>query len=180
VAFIRTYMTAGDPRPRFLKPRSRAKAAKAAQVSLLLQQLRGRQGPRRLGGRMRRLALEQGDPFRLRMPKFLRKLQPGKLLAKAAPILSFVPGVGTIAAGALAAADAFKGATAPASTLTGPGAPSQDYHDQVPTVSGVTVTPETSGMVYREDDDAGVDDEIDDDQASTDEDLLNQLLELLQ
>lgn len=49
-----------------------------------------------------RFLMDQGDPFSLRIPKKLRKWQPGKSLKKlaqiVAPVASFIPGVGGILA----------------------------------------------------------------------------------
>lgn len=49
-------------------------------------------------GDMRAL-MAAGDPFRFRLPKFIRKFQPGKFIKKAIPMAaSFIPGVGGLVA----------------------------------------------------------------------------------
>jgi hypothetical protein len=161
--------------------------------------MRRMRGPGGLGGRQRALAAGAGDPFRFRLPKLshLFKVPKGiRNLAKAAlPIVgsAILPGLGTVV-GSLAAGAAEHLSNASSyktSSLTGPGAPSQDYPDQepqappptrfvdqgagpgVPVIEGTEVTSDDS-LTDTTDDSGGLtDDEIQQlqDAGATDDDI---------
>ena len=204
MAFIRHHMHRGQPVAlpfgvRFRKPR----ASKQARAAFLLAALQQSRRPLK-GGRMRALSAA-GDPFRFRLPKVLRKLTLGKVLKVAAPVVGTViaPGIGTALG---AAASKYLPSVAAAvqkfgpqltdlagqlgSTLTGPGAPGQDYHDQVPggaaatmpmpvyTTPTVEVTPEDTDQGEAFDVEPGQD--LDQDQENEQQLQLEQLLALFQ
>src|SRR5207245_4167401 len=120
MAFIRVYSAQGDPRFHF----STMRAGRLVHAKML-SAMRARKGSARrrrivygagdhvythaqrrydlLAGDpfQRAMRMPAGDPFRFRMPKFLKKLSLKKIVggveslaAKAAPFLGFIPGVG--------------------------------------------------------------------------------------
>jgi hypothetical protein len=191
MAFIRSYTAQGDPRAR----RTTMRAGRLYHSKLLSARTRRGSVRRATGGlgahiaRLQQLAQHAravhaaGDPFHLRMPKFVRKLSlkkiasaAGKLGKFALPILGTALGgpLGTVA-GALAQGMG-GGGSAPAPELslqpapTGPPAQVSSGYQ----VSGTVVTPDSSGQVYNvfqrrrqvaEDEESyDDDDEIDDDE----------------
>lgn len=140
MAFIRSYSAQGDPRSH----RTTMRAGRLIH-SKILSAVRGRRPSR---SRRRAQLAAGGDPFRLRLPKFVRKLTlkkvagaVGKVAGFAAPFLT--GGLSTVASLASnLAPHSQELVTQPEPT----GPPSQVSRGY--TVSGTEVTPDTSGQVY--------------------------------
>jgi hypothetical protein len=143
MAFIRSYRFQGDPlqlstlragslatrNPKLVQLASRAARVQALKTAARWQPLAAPGIAAAFARRGRTLTAYQGDPFKIgkflkrvvRPPKFIRKMQPGKLLAKALPVAaSFIPGVGGMVAQAAAGL-----LPQPASTM--PPAPAEAY-----------------------------------------------------
>lgn len=80
MAFIRSYSAQGDPRGR----RTTMRAGRLYHTKLV-SLMRARRG----NARRRMLALHAGDPFSLRMPKFIRKLSLKKIGSALKPLAQF-------------------------------------------------------------------------------------------
>lgn len=96
MAFTRQYAAQGDPfRMRTMR------AGKLGHVRTPLHMLRP--GSRASLARMRRLTGVAGDPFKFRLPKFVRKLTVGKIAKFALPLVATAIGgpIGGLAAGLL-------------------------------------------------------------------------------
>lgn len=182
MAFIRAYTAQGDPRRHFSFMRAgqlfrRGAVVRGARLQRVkgLSRIRGRRGT---AARRRALLAAGGDPFSLRMPKFLRKLSLQKVIkgvGKLANIVSpIVPGASALAS------VASELTTQPAPT----GPPSMAARSSSGyMVEGTEVTPETSGQVYNvfarrrqvaeeQDEDTGEDEDVadvGDEDESTDE-----------
>jgi len=149
MAFIRSYQAQGDPRAR----RTTLRAGRLYHSKLLSVRTRGfggRTGRVNWGGRaFARLPHAGGDPFSLRMPKWVRKLQPGKALMKLAPLAGGLVGgpVGAALGSALAGSLAGGNVAPEMAMQPAPSGPPAQVAMQYQ-VGGTEVTPATSGQVY--------------------------------
>jgi len=141
MAFIRAYGAQGDPRTFRSTLRSgQLLRGERLQRMKILSARRGRRGT----AARRRLTLAAGDPFRLRMPKFIRKLSLQSVIkgvSKLGKIASVLPGVGAVAGAISNVADELT--TQPVATGTVGQVAMRGY-----TVPGIEVTPENQGQVY--------------------------------
>lgn len=114
MAFLRHYAAQGDPFPKRIMRAGKLGSRTAGGFAFR------RARSMRMSPGVRRLVAAGGDPFRFRMPKFIRKLQPGKILKSVAKVAiplagTLLPGVGGAIAGL---ASGFLGGGAPPDTGT--------------------------------------------------------------
>jgi hypothetical protein len=126
MAFMRAYSEAGDPRRRTMRA---GRLGGTHQLIVAAHGFRNRRVNARLKrremARVNRVLAAGGDPFRFKMPKFVRKLSlkkivksVGTLAKQALPIVApFVPGVGPLLAPILGSFSGGGGPDSPAPEL---------------------------------------------------------------